>query len=96
MQDLDAVFDELVRRLSTHEADFRTSDNTTDANAPWSRKDEGASDPGSYLLLGAPTETYPDGQTCFSFTQVDGALFDELDGLTARGHELYEERGLLR
>jgi len=71
VQDLDAVFDELVRRLST-------------------------SDPGAYLLLGAPTEKYPDGQTCFSFTQVYGVLFDELDGLTARGHELYEERGLLR
>ena len=96
MPDLDPVYDELVRRLSAHEADFRSSDNTTDANTPRSRKDEAASDPGSYLLLGAPTEKYPDGQTCFSFTQVYGALFDELDGLTERGHELYEERGLLR
>ena len=136
MPDLDPVFDELVRRLSAHEADFRSTDNTTDANTPRSRKDEAASDPGSYLLLGAPTEKYPDGQmfagvrkgkryvsyylfsvylepgqldgispelrrrmqgkSCFNFTQVDDALFDELDGLTARGHELYEERGLLR
>ena len=34
--------------------------------------------------------------TAFNFTQVDDALFSELDALTARGHELYEERGLLR
>ena len=36
------------------------------------------------------------GKSCFNFTQVDDTLFDELDGLTARGHELYAERGLLR
>ena len=136
MPDLDPVYDELVRRLSTHESGFRASDNTTDANTPRSRKDEAASDPGSYLLLGAPTEKYPDGQmfagvrkgkryvsyyltsvylepgqldgtspelrrrmqgkSCFNFTRVDDALFSELDGLTARGHELYAERGLLR
>jgi hypothetical protein len=136
MPDLDAVYDELVRRLSAHEDDFRVSDNTTDANTARSRKDEAASDPGSYLLLGAPSEKYPDGQvfaglrkgkryvsyylfsvylepgqldgispelrrrmqgkSCFNFTQVDEALFDELDGLTVRGRELYAERGLLR
>jgi hypothetical protein len=136
MPDLDPVYDELVRRLSAHESGFRASDNTTDANTPRSRKDEAASDPGSYLLLGAPTEKYPDGQmfagvrkgkryvsyylfsvllepdqldgispelrrrmqgkSCFNFTRVDDALFSELDGLTARGHELYAERGLLR
>ena len=136
MPDLDPVYDELVRRLSAHEADFRPTDNTTDANTARSRKDEAASDPGSYLLLGAPTEKYPDGQmfagvrrgkryvsyylfsvylepgqldgisaelrrrmqgkSCFNFTQVDDPLFDELDGLTARGHELYAQHGLLR
>jgi hypothetical protein len=134
--DLDAVYDELVRRLSAHEEDFRVTDNTTDANTAGSRKDADASDPGSYLLLGAPTEKYPDGQmfaglrkgkryvsyylfsvylepgqldgispelrrrmqgkSCFNFTQVDAALFDELDGLTVRGRELYADRGLLR
>ena len=62
MPDLDAVYGELVRRLSAHEDDFRVTDNTTDANTARSRKDEAASDPGSYLLLGAPTEKYPDGQ----------------------------------
>jgi hypothetical protein len=36
------------------------------------------------------------GKSCFNFTRVDDALFSELDGLTARGHELYAERGLLR
>ena len=70
-RDLDAVFDELVRRLST-------------------------SDPGASLLLGAPTEKYPDGQTCFSFTQVDDGSFVELDALTARGGKLDAERGFLR
>ncbi len=136
MPDLDPVYDELVRRLSAHEAGLRASDNTTDANTPRSRKDDAASDPGTYLLLGAPTEKYPDGEmfagvrkgkryvsyylfsvllepgqldgispdlrrrmqgkSCFNFTRVDDALFSELDGLTARGHELYAERGLLR
>ena len=36
------------------------------------------------------------GKSCFNFTRVDDVLFSELDGLTARGHELYAERGLLR
>ena len=36
------------------------------------------------------------GKSCFNFTQVDEALFDEIDALTARGHEQYAERGLLR
>ena len=84
----------------------------------------GEASPGSYLLLGAPTEKYPDGQmfagvrkgkryvsyhlfsvylepgqldgispelrrrmqgkTCFNFTQVDDALFDELDAADRR------------
>ena len=30
------------------------------------------------------------GKSCFNFTRVDDAFFDELDELTARGHELYE------
>jgi hypothetical protein len=62
MTDLDAVFDELATRLARHEGDFRATDNPTDANTPRSRKDPAASDPGSYLLLGAPTDHYPDGQ----------------------------------
>ena len=135
MPDLDTVYAELARRLSAHEREFRASDNTTDANTPRSRKDADAGDPGSYLLLGAPTEKYPDGQmfagvrkgkryvsyhllsvylepgqlddlspdlrrrmqgkSCFNFTRVDDALFDELDALTTRGRDLYAERGLL-
>ena len=35
------------------------------------------------------------GKSCFSFTRVDDALFDELADLTARGRELYAERGML-
>jgi hypothetical protein len=62
MPDLDAVYDELSRRLSRHEGDFRATDNPTDANKPRSRKDPTASEPGSYLLLGAATDKYPDGQ----------------------------------
>ena len=135
MPDLDAVYDELTRRLSAYESDFRASDNTTDANTARSRKDADAGEPGSYLLLGAPTEKYPDGQmfagvrkgkryvsyhlfsvylepgqldgispelrrrmqgkSCFNFTRVDDALFDELDGLTERGRDLYADRDLL-
>jgi len=47
--------------MSLHEDVFRRSVNPTDANAPASRKSvEPAPDTG-YLLLGAPTEKYPDG-----------------------------------
>ena len=35
------------------------------------------------------------GKTCFNFSRVDDALFDELDALTERGRDLYAERGLL-
>jgi hypothetical protein len=63
MPDLDAVYDELSRRLARHEGEFRVTDNPTDANAARSRKDPDAvADPGGYLLLGAPTDKYPDGQ----------------------------------
>ena len=67
MPDLDVVYDELSRRLSRHKAAFRASDNPTDANAARSRKEpraqtDGRSDGRFYLLLGAPTEKYPDGQ----------------------------------
>jgi hypothetical protein len=62
MPDLDAVYDELSRRLARHEREFRATDNTTQANTARSRKDADASEPGSYLLLGAPTDHYPDGQ----------------------------------
>jgi hypothetical protein len=135
MADLDAVYDELCRRLARHETDFRPTDNPTDANTTRSRKDDGAGGPGSYLLLGASTDKYPDGQmfasvrrgkryvsyylfslylepgqieglssalrkrmqgkSCFNFTQVDPALFDELDAVTDRGRDLYAGRGLL-
>ena len=61
MPDLLPVYDELRRRLSVHEDAFLASHNLTDANAPGSRKvDDPSSD--SYVLLGAPTEKYPDGQ----------------------------------
>jgi hypothetical protein len=136
MPDLDAVYDELSRRLSRHETAFKATDTPTDANAARSRKAPDARlDAASYLLLGAPTDKYPDGQmfagvrkgkryvsyylmsvyldpgqldglspelrsrmqgkSCFNFTNVDEALFDELDALTERGRDLYAERGLL-
>ena len=136
MPDLDAVYDELTRRLARHETEFRRTDNPADANTARSRKEPAPEpDPDSYLLLGAPTDKYPDGQmfasvrkgkryvsyhlfsvyldpgqldglspelrkrmqgkTCFNFTRVDDALFDELGQLTDRGRDLYAERGLL-
>lgn len=61
MPDLQPVFDELRRRLSVHEDVFHSSHNLTDANAPGSRKVEDPS-PDTYVLLGAPTDAYPDGQ----------------------------------
>jgi len=63
MPDLDAVYDELSRRLARHESDFRATDNPADANSVRSRKEPPSEPhPGSYLLLGAPTDKYPDGQ----------------------------------
>jgi hypothetical protein len=35
------------------------------------------------------------GKSCFNFTRVDEALFDELSAITARGRELYAARGWL-
>jgi hypothetical protein len=61
MPDLHPVYAELRSRLSRHAAGFRESSNVTDANAPASRK-ERAPDDATYVLLGAPTERYPDGQ----------------------------------
>jgi len=61
MPDLQPVFDELHRRLAVHEDAFLDSRNLTDANTPASRKVDDPS-PDSYVLLGAPTEKYPDGQ----------------------------------
>jgi hypothetical protein len=61
MPDLQAVFEELRRRLRVHEDAFRATDNATDANAAGGRKVD-ASDPHTYVLLGAPTDRYPDGQ----------------------------------
>lgn len=133
MPDLQPVFDELVRRLSVHEDVFHVTTNLTDANAKGGRRAD-EHDPGSYLLLGAPTDTYPGGQSfagvrigkryvsyhlmcvymnaalsqeispalakrmqgksCFNFTKVDDALFDELFALTAQGRTWFEEQGL--
>jgi hypothetical protein len=61
MPDLNVVFDELRRRLSVHESDFRVSTNLTDANLPASRKADDPTPGDTYLLLGAPHEKYPDG-----------------------------------
>jgi hypothetical protein len=59
--DLQPVFDDLRRRLSVHEDAFVATANLTDANAGGGRKvDEPSS--GAYVLLGAPTARYPDGQ----------------------------------
>lgn len=60
MPDLQPVFDELCRRLSVHEDVFALTDNPTDANAVGGRRADESS-PDSYLLLGAPTESYPGG-----------------------------------
>ena len=60
MPDLDAVYDELTRRLARHEPDFRRTNNPTDANTARSRKERAAEpDPGSYLLLGAADGEVP-------------------------------------
>ena len=133
MPDLQPVYDELCRRLSVHEDVFEVTHNLSDANTPASgRVDAPSLD--SYLLLGAPTDRYPGGESfagvrlgkryvsyylmsvyrdpdtpvsddlakrrqgksCFNFTRVDEALFDELADLTARGRDLYAAEGLLR
>ena len=60
MPDLQPVYDELCRRLSVHEDVFEVTDNLTDANAAGGRKADAPS-PDSYLLLGAPSDTYPGG-----------------------------------
>jgi hypothetical protein len=135
MPDLRPVFEELRRRMSVHEDVFRRSTNMTDANRPTSRKVEASGTDDSYLLLGAPSDKYPDGQmfgginigkryvsyhlmcvyldpelleglspalrkrmqgkSCFNFTRVNDALFDELADVTARGRDLFAERGWL-
>lgn len=135
MPDLQPVFEELRRRMSLHEDVFRRSANPTDANGRGSRKDVQPAPDTAYLLLGAPTEKYPDGlmfgsvnlgrryvsyhlmcvymapdllaamspdlrrrmqgKTCFNFTKVDDALFDELSAVTAGGRDLYAAKGWL-
>ena len=35
------------------------------------------------------------GKSCFNFTKVDDDLFDELSAITAKGRELFAERGWL-
>lgn len=62
MPDLQPVFDELVRRLSVHEDVFHVTTNITDANAAGGRRED-APDPGTYLLLGAPSAKYPAGES---------------------------------
>jgi hypothetical protein len=61
MADLPAVFDELRRRLSLYENEFRVTSNLTDANRPTSRKEDDPSPGDTYMLLGAPHEKYPEG-----------------------------------
>ena len=60
-QHLQPVFEELRRRMSLHEDVFRRSVNPTDANGPASRKVVEPEPDTSYLLLGAPSDKYPDG-----------------------------------
>ena len=135
MADLLPVYDELHRRLTAHADGFATSDNLTDANVAGGRRTE-VPEGTEYVLLGAPTEKYPDGlmfaavklgrryvsyylmpvyleptllegispelrrrmqgKSCFNFTRIDRALFDELEALTARGSEQYAAHGWLR
>jgi hypothetical protein len=47
--------------MSLHEDVFRRSVNPTDANGPGSRKVVEPQPDTSYLLLGAPSDKYPDG-----------------------------------
>ena len=61
MADLGPVFAELRRRLAVHENEFRVSTNLTDANRPTSRKVDESEPAGTYMLLGAPHEKYPEG-----------------------------------
>jgi hypothetical protein len=61
MPDLQPVFEELRRRMSVHEDVFRRSVNISDANRPGSRKVDQPAPDTSYLLLGVPSEKYPDG-----------------------------------
>ena len=61
MPDLQPVFEELRRRLSSHEDAFTVSTNLTDANRPTSRKVVEPSPGDTYMLLGAPSDSYPDG-----------------------------------
>jgi len=62
MRDLQPVFEELRRRMSLHEDVFRRSVNPTDANGSGARKVVDPEPDTSYLLLGAASDTYPDGR----------------------------------
>lgn len=126
------MYDELCRRLSVHEDAFVVTHNLSDANTPASGRIDAPS-PDVYLLLGAPSDRYPGGESfagvrlgrryvsyylmsvyrepdtvvsdalsarrqgksCFNFTRVDHALFDELARLTQRGRGLFAAEGLL-
>ena len=84
MPDLQPVFDDLRRRLAAHEDVFGATDNLTDANASGGSKVDQPS-PDTYVLLGAPTARYPDGQ------YFAGVTLD----LTRRGREQFAREGLL-
>ena len=55
-----------------------------------------ATDPAVRGGMSAELEKRMQGKTCFNFTQLDAAMFDEQYGLTVTGRELYADRGLLR
>ena len=61
MADLGSVFAELRRRLAVHENEFRVSTNPTDANRPTSRRVAEPEPAGTYMLLGAAHDKYPEG-----------------------------------
>jgi hypothetical protein len=60
--DLRPVYDELCHRLSVHEDVFEVTHNLSDANTPASGRVDAPS-PDTYLLLGAPSDRYPGGES---------------------------------
>jgi hypothetical protein len=53
------------------------------------------SDPGALESMSPELRRRMQGKSCFNFTRIDEALFDELDELTRRGREQYAAAGLL-
>ncbi len=45
--------------------------------------------------MSSTLRTRMQGKSCFNFTKVDDALFDELSAITAKGRELYAAQGWL-